>query len=194
MTSGSKNHRDEAPRAKSPAHVPGRHRHGGSKVPSSRHEAPRSTAYRLARYVWHLTYGCLRIGSVGAIVFGVTAAFYLTLRTSPSTHTIKWLPLWLDPVSTWMDHHGYLQNLPAYALLALPFLILCRSRRSRTVAIGVLAVLAALLEAVQIFIPTRTCDWQDVALSWAGLLVTWAMIEGLHWCAIRIRRFLAVPR
>jgi chromosome segregation ATPase len=68
-------------------------------------------------------------------------------------------------------------------------MVLCRTGRSRAIAISLLAVLGAVLEGLQYFIPTRFCEWQDVALSWVGLLLTWGLAESLYWSAGRLRRF-----
>src|ERR1019366_6491362 len=92
----------------------------------------------------------------------------------------------LDPIIRWADDHGRLRNVPAYALLAMPVMVLCRTRKSRAIAIIFLAVFGAILEGLQTFIPTRFCEWQDVALSWVGLLITWGLAEGLYWSAGRL--------
>ncbi len=90
-----------------------------------------------------------------------------------------------------MDHHGYLQNIPAYALLALPFMTLFRGSRARAQIVGTLALFATVLEAIQYFIPSRFCEWQDVALSWVGLLITWGSFEAFALSTKRLRQFLA---
>ena len=90
-----------------------------------------------------------------------------------------------------MDHHGYLQNIPAYALLALPFMTLFRGSRARAQIVGTLALFATVLEAIQYFIPSRFCEWQDVALSWVGLLITWGLFEAFALFTKRLRQFLA---
>jgi hypothetical protein len=138
---------------------------------------------------WTLYYG-----SIGALLFGIVAACYLTLRSSSDIHTITWLPRSLDPIIRWADDHGRMRNVPAYALLAMPVMVLCRTRQSRTIAIILLAVFGAVLEGLQFFIPTRYCEWQDVALSWVGLLVTWGPAEALYWGVGRWRRSLKPHR
>jgi hypothetical protein len=137
----------------------------------------------------------LYYGSIGALLFGIVAACYLTLRRSSDLSTITWLPPALDPIIRWVDAHGRLRNVPAYALLALPVMVLCRTGRSRAIAISLLAVLGAVLEGLQYFIPTRFCEWQDVALSWAGLALTWLLVAGARWSGDRrLRHWQPQPR
>ena len=97
---------------------------------------------------------------------------------------IAWLP---DSWERWADQHGRLHNLPAFAALALPVMFLCHGRRDRRGAIIILAAIAALLELLQYFIPSRTCEWQDIALSWAGLATTWLPFELFCWSVGRWR-------
>jgi hypothetical protein len=43
------------------------------------------------------------------------------------------------------------------------------------------------VEAAQYFIPTRWCEWEDVAWSWAGLAATWLVAETGYKAAWQIR-------
>lgn len=176
--------------AKNPPSSSSGHRPSRPKTKPSRREH-RPSLLRVVHLAWIAGGHCLRIASIGAILFGVIAAVYLTVRTSSSTRTIPWLPDWVHPISVWMDHHGYLQNIPAYALLALPFMTLFRGSRARAQIVGTLALFATVLEAIQYFIPSRFCEWQDVALSWVGLLITWGSFEAFALSTKRLRQFLA---
>jgi VanZ family protein len=98
---------------------------------------------------------------------------------------IRWLPASL---THWADYHGRVRNIPAFAVLALPFMLICPSPRARRTAIFGLAAFAATLELLQYFIPTRYCEWQDIACSWIGLALTWVSFEFASWAAWRIYR------
>jgi VanZ like family len=136
----------------------------------------------------------LRLASLAALLFGGVAACFLTLRPSSDLRTITWLPRMLWPIATWADYHGYLRNVPAYALLALPVMVIFPGRKARAGALTVLAIFAAALEFFQLFIPTRFFSWGDIALSWAGLAITWALAEGIRWCSRRVQRILSKKR
>jgi hypothetical protein len=87
---------------------------------------------------------------------------------------VPWLPA---GVARWADSYGRFRNFPAYATLALPFMLGSNGRRARARAFRWLALFGAAVEAAQYFIPTRWCEWQDVAWSWAGLAATWLATE-----------------
>ena len=117
-------------------------------------------------------------------LIGLGAGLYLSCRPSPAFSTIRWLPHWF---SKWADRHGVFRNFPAYALLATPFLILTRNHAGQRAGIMIfLAILAAALEVVQLWIPPRVADVKDVLTSWAGLLAVWGLFEaGLFLCRKR---------
>ena len=110
---------------------------------------------------------------------------YLCLRPDPELKHITWLP---KSLTYWADANGVVDNIPAFAVLALPFMYLCNGRRARRKAIAWLAVFAAVLELLQYFIPTRFCDWRDIVASWAGLAITWLGVEFVYWAAWRVRQ------
>ncbi len=136
----------------------------------------------------------LGAASTGALLFGLVAAIYLTLRTSSNLETIRWLPRWLEPVANWADFHGYLRNVPAYALLGVPIVFLFARRKRRIQAFLVLAVFAAVLELLQLFIPTRFFSVGDILLSWVGLGMTWVAGEAVRSGVARWRRPAARAR
>jgi hypothetical protein len=122
---------------------------------------------------------------------GIGCGLYMTLRPSSVLSEIPWLP---HGVARWADSYGRFRNFPAYATLALPFMIVCRGRRGRFNAFRWLALFGAAVEAAQHFIPTRWCEWQDVAWSWAGLAATWLVAELGCMAAGRVRRPLGRER
>ena len=99
-------------------------------------------------------------------VIGVALAIFLSVRSSPTLTTVWWLPHF---VSHWADRHGVFRNFPAYAILAVPFLMITPGILQRACVIASLAVVAALLEVIQLWIPTRFADLGDIFWSWAGL-------------------------
>ncbi len=120
--------------------------------------------------------GWLEKGMLLAGAVGVGLGVYLSVRPSPALTTVWWLPHF---VSQWADHHGILRNFPAYAMLAVPFLILARGISQRAVAVACLAVFATLMEIIQLWIPTRFADGRDIVWSWAGLLLAWGIFEAV---------------
>jgi hypothetical protein len=115
---------------------------------------------------------------------GIACGLYMTLRPSSVLSEIPWLP---GGVASWADSYGRFRNFPAYAILAIPFMIVCNGRRARFRAFRLLALFGASVEAAQYFIPTRWCEWEDVAWSWAGLVATWLIVEVGYRVAWRIR-------
>jgi VanZ family protein len=86
----------------------------------------------------------------------------------------------------WLERNGRFRNFPAYAILAVPYLLLFRRFKCRAAAMLLLAVFGSVLEALQYFLPSRWCEWQDAALSVAGLSAAWLVYEVAYW-AIRQR-------
>jgi len=126
-----------------------------------------------------------------ALAFGVCSAVYLTLRPSSDLRTVWWIPY---PVALWADYHGRTRNLAAYAILAMPVLILIRDRRAQLKWLAALGLLGTALEYGQLFIPTRWFEWQDIALSLAGLACSWLVAEGLRLGSRRLRHALHARR
>jgi hypothetical protein len=105
-------------------------------------------------------------------IFGLGLAIFLSLRTSPATSTVSWLPKF---ITHWADRHGQLCNFPAYGLLALPFLFIAPDmRRQAQIVLGIFD-LVALIEVIQFWIPTRVCDTGDVFWGWLGASVAWGI-------------------
>lgn len=77
----------------------------------------------------------------------------------------------------WLERNGRFRNFPAYAMLAVPFLLLFRTLRRRALGMLLLAIFASALEALQYFLPSRWCEWQDAALSVAGVAAAWVSFE-----------------
>jgi hypothetical protein len=113
-----------------------------------------------------------------AFLFGAASAVYLTLRRSSDLRTVWWIPY---PIAQWADYHGRTRNLVAYALLATPILILTRNRSRQLKWLAALGLFGTALEYGQLFIPTRWFEWQDIALSLAGLATAWVLVEGARW-------------
>jgi hypothetical protein len=107
---------------------------------------------------------------------GLLLGIYLSVRPSPALATVWWLPHF---ISRWADHHGILRNFPAYAMLAVPFLMVATGVRQRAYAVAFLAIFAALMEIIQLWIPTRFADMRDIVWSWAGLLAAWGLFEAV---------------
>lgn len=162
-------------------------RRPGGAEPKVRAGSPRRTAAsgrvtprRMGRLMVRLfRYGCWTAGAVG-----IACGLYMTLRPSSILSEIPWLP---RGVAHWADNYGRFRNFPAYATLALPFMIVCNGRRSRFNALRWLALFGAAVEAAQYFIPSRWCEWEDVAWSWAGLTATWLLTETTYKVAWQIR-------
>ena len=155
---------------------------GGSVSRASRSEikpkrvTPRGTLHLLLRL--------FRLGCWLAAALGIGCCLYMTLRPSSNLVEIGWLP---RGVARWADSYGRFRNFPAYAALAAPFVFVCNGRRARAKAMAWLALLGAVVEGLQYFIPTRWCEWQDVAWSWAGLAATWLAAEIGYKVAWRVR-------
>lgn len=109
-------------------------------------------------------------------MIGVMLGIYVSVRPSPALATVLWLPHF---ISRWTDHHGVLRNFPAYAMLAVPFLMMATGVRHRACAVAFLAIFAALMEIIQLWIPTRFADGRDIVWSWAALLAAWGLFEAV---------------
>lgn len=95
---------------------------------------------------------------------------YLQFRPDPSLPPV---PKPLGGVRDYFDIHDFSKNMFGFAVLALTMHLafdgggVDRPGR-RTV---VLAAVIVLLELAQLALPTRTCDWRDVAAGWLGIVV-----------------------
>lgn len=101
-------------------------------------------------------------------------AIYLSVKPSPEMSAVHWLPA---RITHWADQHGRLCNLPAYALLAIPFLAMGRSPQKRLVISLGLVAFIALLELAQRWIPSRTSDGWDILWGGTGVFAVQSLIE-----------------
>lgn len=115
-------------------------------------------------------------GFVGVV--GIIVATFLLLRPSSDMRTLG-MPPW--EIFRWIDEHGEFRNTPAFALLALPFLMLARTRRQRVWTVFWLGLFVAVTEFCQLAIKTRWFDLKDIAYGWLGICASWAVIEGFAW-------------
>jgi hypothetical protein len=122
----------------------------------------------------------IRAACTLAIVIGAVCAVYLTDRRSSNLETIPWLPRLLHGLAHWADYHGRFRNVPAYALLSVPVLILCTTARKRRLGVAGLAAFATFMEFTQLFIPTRFFDWFDILESWLGIVIIWVLVESAY--------------
>ena len=128
---------------------------------------------------------------IAVAIIGVAAALDLTLRSSGYMKLVAWLPA---PVADWADAHGQFRNLPAFFLLALPFLALAPRKRHRLLVVAALCLFAALIEAAQLLRPHRWVEWEDVAWSWVGIALAWALFESTLVLLNRLRLTKTVRR
>jgi hypothetical protein len=161
-----------------------RHRtKAGNKSHSLRRKksaSDRVTLRRVGRLAVRLIRGaCWIAGGIG-----IACGLYMTLRPSSMLSEIPWLP---HNIAVWADNYGRFRNFPAYAVLAMPFMIIANGRRARLRALMWLGIFGAAVEAAQYLIPTRWCEWQDVAWSWMGLVATWLLAEFSYKVAWKIR-------
>lgn len=136
---------------------------------------------------------CWPVASAGLVLGG-----YLTLRPSSRLETVWWIP---TDLARWCDVHGQLRNLPAFFLLAIPFLIALRRPGQRIAALAALSIAAAMIELVQTALPGRWAEWEDVVLSWAGLAAAALLsasarffIQGLRTLSARLNPHREIPR
>lgn len=93
---------------------------------------------------------------------------YLQFRPDPSLPRV---PAPLGGVRDYLDIHDFSKNLVGFAVLAFTVHLAFerggpgRSARRSVVLAGVIV----LLELAQLALPTRTCDWRDVAAGWLGI-------------------------
>jgi len=116
------------------------------------------------------------VGLIGAV--GIAIALFLLLRPSSDTRTLG-LPPW--ELLRWLDEHGEVRNTPAFAILAIPFLLLARGRRERRKVIVWLAGFVAVTEFAQLGISTRFFDLKDILFGWLGLTLSWLAMEFIAW-------------
>lgn len=95
---------------------------------------------------------------------------YLQFRSDPSLPRV---PTPLGGVRDYFDIHDFSKNAFGFAVLALTMHLAFdrggaeRSGRRTVVLAGVIV----LLELAQLPLPSRTCDWRDVAAGWTGILI-----------------------
>lgn len=121
--------------------------------------------------------GWKRLVALTAGLVGIGLVTFLSLRSSPAISTVGWIP---KPIAHWADRNGRLDNLPAYGLLAVPFLLVASTFRRQLWMVILLALLIVALELTQLDLPTRHCDPGDIACGWTGLLVAWAGCAALQ--------------
>lgn len=80
-------------------------------------------------------------------------------------------------VAAWLDRHGVLRNVPAFAVLAVPLLLVVPTGRPRWHAVVGLALLAEVIEYAQIWLPNRHFDWRDIVSSLAGVAMGWGAVR-----------------
>lgn len=150
-------------------------------LPSSRRPGPAWPA--LPERAWRLL-------ALAALGLGGACAAYLSLRSTGRLATVPWLPRW---AVDWADEHGRLRNLPAYALLTVPVMLL--DARSRVRAWGALAagLFGTGLEFAEVFVPARMVEWQDIAWTWAGVGAAWLVFEGAGRLPGCVRQFRKSP-
>ena len=171
---------------KPPLPLSGSRDHKDPNAPASR--TCSQTRMGISRRSFKALHAGFRAACWASFAFGIASAIYLTLRRSGDLRTVNWIPY---PVALWADYHGRSRNLVAYAILALPVLVLFDNRRMQLRWLAALGLLGTALEYGQLFIPTRWFEWQDIALSLAGLATTWVAVEGYRWI---IRRLSAHAR
>ncbi len=114
-----------------------------------------------------LTAGCV----------GIISAVVLTLKKSGD---VSFTNLISEKLTFWVNHHGQLRNLFAYALLATPFLLRVPRFYGRLLIAFGLSAFATTMEFTQRLIPTRCFDLADIGLSITGIFSIWATIELFH--------------
>jgi VanZ family protein len=122
------------------------------------------------------------MGVVGLVAVIVVIA---ALRSSPKMVTWPLLPEW---AGRWADGHPDGRHLAGYAGLSFAVGgLVCSHRRLRYWgrAALMLFALALILELGQLFLPSRFANWQDVAWSWAGVVIglaaSWITIAVISW-------------
>ena len=163
---------------------------GGPRLRSRPVQEPVASPSTLALF-WSRS--LLAIGCIG-----VFAALILTLKASGNVPFTRFTPDWL---TRWVNRHGELRNLFAYALLALPFLLRAPTFPKRVRTVLSLSAFATAVECAQLFIPTRWFDLIDIAMSIVGIGMTWAAVEAIRrcrrnyrWPTLRTLNLLAICR
>ena len=107
----------------------------------------------------------------GPMLLAASLTAYLQLRADPSLSSVPHVPhAWI----TFFDGHDFFKNLVGFGGLAatVHFAFAGFGRESwrsvlrRAAWLGVMVVC---LELAQLYIPTRSCDWHDVAAGWLGI-------------------------
>jgi len=125
---------------------------------------------------------CGRVLAVVAALAGLALILFLALRASPSVAKMNVLPkAWGKAV----DAHDFARNVAGFLGLRLWLEICLRplaaawSDRLLARTTLAVAVLVAGLELVQLFLPKRVADVQDVIAGWLGLalavVVVWIL-------------------
>ncbi len=115
-----------------------------------------------------------RLAVAAIALIGLGVALFLLFRESSDIRTLP-LPPWA--IFRWIDEHGELRNVPAFALLALPFLLLARGRRQRRRTAAALALFILVSEFGQLALHSRFFDLLDIASGWLGLALMWGLME-----------------
>lgn len=95
---------------------------------------------------------------------------YLQFRSDPS---LPQVPAPLSGARDYLDIHDFSKNAFGFAVLALTMHLAFdrgtadQSGRRSTLLAGVIV----LLELAQIPLPSRTCDWRDIAAGWLGIFL-----------------------
>ena len=130
------------------------------------------------------------VATIAAGLIGCACAVYLSLRGTGRLSTVPWMP---HGIGQWADDHGRFRNLPAYFLLACPFLLMARHRRSRFRTMLAIGGFGTVLELAEYFVPVRMVEWQDIAWTWAGAAAAWALVEiGLRLWPERVPKWLGL--
>lgn len=132
---------------------------------------------KLETTVWLPRAGLQSALAVGAVA-GCGCAVYLSLRPSGALSSVPWIPEW---IGHWADAHGRIRNLPAYFLLAVPFLLLVPPEPVRRAgAAAIVGVFGTLLEFAEHLVPTRWVEWEDILWSWVGVSLAWLLFETIR--------------
>lgn len=113
----------------------------------------------------------------------VVSVVYLSLRASPSMQEISWLP---RELAGWADRHAHLRHAVGFVLVSMFALSLLGARgrgsshrkipdflRSDSPILAALCLLVAVLELAQLFLPRRSCDWEDILAGMCGIGIGW---------------------
>lgn len=116
----------------------------------------RSGRWRLLRFI-----PLIAVGSLVA---------YFQLKPDPAFASVGMVP---SAGAKFLDSHDFFSNALAFGALGvvthLAFALRAESFWRAAGRAAILGVVVALLEFVQRFLPTRSCDWGDVLAGWIGL-------------------------